>query len=754
MGRPRSSGLPWIAKTLLLSVAYYGSAVLSLHLALVRGQVTPIWPPTGIALVALLLFGRRLWPGITLGALLVNLPISPSPVIALGIAAGNTLAPLFAATLLRKARFRPQLDRLRDAMAIVLLGALLGMTVSATGGTATLVLSGTIPRAAFLPTWSVWWAGDAMGVLIVAPFLLSLRASGGAHQAMAWPRRAEVAVVFAGLAVVAHLVFQSDLQIEYVVFPFLGWAAYRYSQRGAASAALLASGIAVWAAVRGTGPFAHASLFAKMVTLQVFNASAALVSFVLAAVVAEHLKDIAERERGEDELARRALHDPLTNLANRMLFMDRLSHALAGLDRRPGAVAVLFLDLDRFKVTNDSFGHEVGDQVLSIVAERVRSVLREGDTPSRFGGDEFVVLCENVEGERDAIRIAERMARAVGQPIRFDDGEVVVTTSMGIALARGSSDYPEGLVRDADAALYRAKEHGRNRYELFDEDMRVRAMRRLKTEDEVRRAIELGELRLHYQPVVRLEDGGIASVEALVRWAHPERGLLEPAGFIPVAEETGLIGPLGRWVLEEACRQLARWRADKPIRPDLTIAVNLSPRQLVLPDFEETVRRALSQAGVPGSRLCLEITESVLMETTPSTIDLLHRLRELGVRLAIDDFGTGYSSLGYLKRVQVDALKVDRSFVQGLGADPEDSAIVGAVISLADALGLSAVAEGVETPGQAELLRRLGCPLAQGYFFAPPQRPEALAERFTLDSPIAVRSSTRLLASGTPGTRR
>ena len=715
---------------LLLSAAYYGTAVPSLHLALVRRQVTPIWPPTGIALVALLLFGRRLWPGITLGAFLVNLPISPSPLVAAGIAAGNTLAPLIAATLLRRAGFRLELSRLRDAMALVLLAALFSMLVSATVGTSALLLSDALSPRSFWPTWSVWWTGDAMGVLIIAPFLLSLR-TFGRQCPPSWGRRAEIAVLFASLAVVAHLVFQTDLHIEYVVFPFLGWAAWRFGQRGAAPAALLASGIAIWAAVKGTGPFAHDSLLAKMITLQVFNAGAAFASFVLASVVAERLIVIAERRRAEDELAHQALHDPLTKLPNRMLFMDRLSQALPGLGRHPGSVAVMFLDLDRFKVVNDNLGHDAGDQVLISVADRLVGELRAGDTASRFGGDEFVVLCEGVDGEQDAIRIAERATRAVAQPIRLDAGEVKVTTSVGIALASGPSDRPEWLVRDADAALYRAKDHGRNRYELFDQNMRARAMQRLKTEMELGRAIDLGELRLHYQPVVHIDDGRIASVEALVRWQHPQKGLLAPASFIPVAEETGLIGPLGAWVLGEACRQLAHWRATTPGGADLTIAVNLSARQLALPDFEDTVRRVLFESGVQGSSLTLEITESVLMEAAPPTISVLDALRELGVRLAIDDFGTGYSSLGYLKRFELDALKVDQSFVRGLGSDPEDSAIVAAVVSLARALRLSVVAEGVERADQLQQLRWLGCGLAQGFFLAPPLEAEALTQRFS-----------------------
>jgi diguanylate cyclase (GGDEF)-like protein len=460
-----------LVRIALLGLAYYGSATLSLRLALVHGQVTPVWPPTGIAVVALLLFGRRLWPAITLAAFLVNLPISPSPLVAMGIAAGNTLAPVLAATLLQRVGFRIDLSRLRDAMALVLVAALASMTISASAGTASLVLSGAVRPSAFWSTWLVWWTGDTMGVLLVAPFLLGLWSTRrGSWRAMRAP--GEAVALYAGLALSSYLVFRSTMHIQYLVFPFLGWAAWRFRQPVAASAALVASGVAVWAAVVGWGPFAEATLLQRMVNLQVFNASVAFSSFVLAAVLAERREAIAERDRAQEELAHRAVHDPLTDLSNRIVFMDRLSHALAGLERRSGWVAVLFLDLDLFKMVNDTFGHDVGDQVLGSIADRLRALLRTGDTASRFGGDEFAILCEDVAGDQDALAIAERMVRAVREPIAMHTGEVVVTTSVGIALADGPRCDPEALVRQADAAMYRAKERGRNRYELSHERLR------------------------------------------------------------------------------------------------------------------------------------------------------------------------------------------------------------------------------------------------------------------------------------------
>jgi diguanylate cyclase (GGDEF)-like protein/PAS domain S-box-containing protein len=449
------------------------------------------------------------------------------------------------------------------------------------------------------------------------------------------------------------------------------------------------------------------------------------------------ISDITTRKRAEEDLAQRALHDSLTDLANRALFMDKLAQALARSERHKSQVAVLFLDLDHFKVINDSLGHEVGDVVLSRIADRLRTVLRPEDTASRFGGDEFVILLQDIRSEHQAVAIADRMARSVAEPIALEAGEVTVTTSVGIAIAQGITDGPDAIVRDADQAVYRAKEHGRARCELFDQAMRARAAKRLRTENELRRGIEMGHLCLHYQPVVSVDDDRVRSFEALVRWNHPQRGVLLPEEFVPVAEETGLIGPLGSWVLGEACRQAASWRPVSPGHDVPTVLVNLSARQLARADFEDTVWRALHETGLEPSSLTLEITETVLMDASTATLGLLSRLREAGVHLAIDDFGTGYSSLNYLKRFPVDALKVDRSFVNGLGRDPEDSAIVAAVVSLAHALGLSAVAEGVETKDQLRQLRRIDCDLAQGNYFAPPQSAQALEDMFGLETALS-----------------
>jgi diguanylate cyclase (GGDEF)-like protein/PAS domain S-box-containing protein len=434
-------------------------------------------------------------------------------------------------------------------------------------------------------------------------------------------------------------------------------------------------------------------------------------------------RDISERKAFEARLAHEATHDPLTGLPNRTLFLDRLGVALSRAERTGRRVAVLFCDLDQFKVVNDSLGHGAGDQLLCLLADRLRSTIRPGDTVARFGGDEFVVLCDDLTEHDDATLIAERIGAAVRQPCRVgstNETEVFVSISVGIALtcAQDGTPEPDALIRDADAALYRAKARGRNRSEVFDEHLRASAVDRLDIETSLRRALERKELFVAYQPNVDLATGRIVGVEALLRWAHPERGLLLPADFIGVAEETGLIVPIGAWVLHQACSQAVQWQAALGASEQLLVAVNLSGRQVDHPDIAYDIAGVMADTGCDPERVILEITESVVMRDPLATEKTLSDLKGLGVLLAVDDFGTGYSSLAYLRRFPVDLLKVDRAFVDGLGQDQSDTAIVAAVVSLAHTLGLRAIAEGVETAEQLAELRVLGCDMAQGYFMA------------------------------------
>ena len=451
------------------------------------------------------------------------------------------------------------------------------------------------------------------------------------------------------------------------------------------------------------------------------------------------IEDIAERRASGEALAHQAVHDPLTGLPNRAHFVERLGRELNDAAQRHERVAVLFLDLDRFKVVNDSLGHSAGDRLLVAVADRLSATMGPDDVVARFGGDEFTILCHNVTSEETAELVAERLADAVSRPVALMEGEVFVTTSIGIALSGGVADSPETLLRNADAAMYRAKELGRDRAELFEAQTHNRAVDDLRTGNALHRAVERGEMRVHYQPIIDLANGSLFGFEALIRWEHPERGLVPPMEFVPLAEETGLIVPLGVWALEQACAQAARWHRAAPDAPPLSMSVNLSPRQLAEAALPNDVARVLHDTGIVPGALWLEITESTLMRDAESALSALGALRALGLHLAVDDFGSGYSSLAYLQRLPVETLKIDRTFIAGVGEQQDSTAIVDAVVSLARALRLSTVAEGIETPEQLQQLRAMGCELGQGFLFGP-ARP---AEAFGADPRRAVTRRTR-----------
>lgn len=438
------------------------------------------------------------------------------------------------------------------------------------------------------------------------------------------------------------------------------------------------------------------------------------------------IRDLSERKAYEGQLIRSALFDPLTGLPNRALLVDRLSGAIRRLSRVAGLLAVLFVDVDRFKHVNDSMGHKAGDDFLVEFGQRVRSVIRPSDTVARLGADEFVVLCEALEGEREAMAVASRIEGVLATPFVLGNHpgrEVYASAAVGIALAMDANTDAEGLVRDAGTAMHRAKEHGGGHAELFDAEIRRRSIAHFETESELRRALERHELSLYYQPVVDLT-GRLDKVEALVRWERPSGRVALPGEFVPLAEETGLIVPLGEAVLEMACAQLVQWRREHPELADLGVSVNVSSVQLRSRDAVERMAAIIKSADLPPGALILEITETVLMDERTGADSKLADLRSLGVRLAVDDFGTGYSSLLYLRRYPLDMLKIDRSFVAGLVDNPEDATIVDAVVRLGHSFGLQTIAEGVETADQLRLLRSLGCDMGQGHFWGRPLPPE------------------------------
>ncbi len=440
-----------------------------------------------------------------------------------------------------------------------------------------------------------------------------------------------------------------------------------------------------------------------------------------------------DRRRAEERLAYERLHDVLTGLPNRTLLLDRLGHALALAGRQKNTLAVLTADLDNFKLVNESLGHAIGDQVLLEVVARLRQIVRVSDTMARtrddalgrLDGDEFVVICENLSSEHDAVAVTERIVEALSKPFSVAAEPIFLTTSVGIALSRAGAS-PESLIRDATVARHRAKERGRGRFELFDPALHARVASRLSQESRLRHALEAGQFVLHYQPLVSARDDQWIGAEALIRWNDPERGLLLPADFLPLAEQTGLIIPLGRWVMEQACAHAAAWQSGVCRRRPYRVSVNVSGHQLLSDDAPAMVAEALASSGLDPARLAVEVTETVLLGETSAAVTALTQLNALGVRIFLDDFGTGYSSLSYLKRLPFDAVKLDRAFVHGLDESSVDQQIVGAVVQMVRALGMTVVAEGVETESQRDRLRELGCHVLQGYYFARPMPAEEM----------------------------
>jgi diguanylate cyclase (GGDEF)-like protein len=444
--------------------------------------------------------------------------------------------------------------------------------------------------------------------------------------------------------------------------------------------------------------------------------------------------DISERKRAEQQLIYNALHDTLTDLPNRALFLEHLRRAMARSPLHKKSFAVLFLDFDGFKLINDSLGHAEGDNLLKMIARRLESLLRGDDIVARLGGDEFTILLNELTLPEDVLTVVERINRLFSEPFRIGGRDVFISASVGIAMRDQKYECPEEMLRDADIAMYRAKSAGKARHEIFNQDMREQVNQRLRIETELRMALERKQFAVFYQPIMHLTNNRIIGFEALIRWLHPERGLVFPNDFIPVAEDTGIIIQIGEWVLEESCRQIREWQTRFPDQADLTISVNLSCKQFIQHDLARRVAAILRDTQLTPHHLRLEVTESHLMENSEMAITIMNDLRELGVQLSIDDFGTGYSSLSYLQRLPINYLKIDRSFINVMNANHENGEIVKAIVMLAKNLQMEVIAEGIETEDQAARLVNLDCTLGQGYLFSKPTD-AAQAEAILRDTP-------------------
>lgn len=702
-------------------------------------KITPWDPSSSLHFVLLLGFGLRYTPALLLIPVVDTLVLIPSDislpyllVIYLCIMVGYGTAN---ALLLKQLHIDPRLRRFYDVLWFVVVAGFIAPMAVAACVVTMLAAAGNFP-------WSLWvsrflhdWAGEATGIVMLAPPLLILLRKATwvkSHIALdrlsprqinlRWPRYQEV--IDWGVGVIALLI--------------VSWVAYSVPSTNYLDYTYLVFLPVIWIAVRhGFGRAALAVLIvnvsvALFVHIKFGNDNPLALQFGLMAVSHTGLllgAFVTERNRTQEQLFHNAYHDSLTGLHNRAWLMDKLEQAVARSRRdRDYLFAVLFLDIDRFKVVNDSLGHARGDQMLIAIASRLKTCLRSKDTVARFGGDEFTVLLDDIQGVKEATRIAERIIQELAKSINLDGHEVFTTASIGIAIS-SSDQEPEDILRGADIAMYRAKVKGASRYAIFDSAMHDEIVQMSQLEIDLRRAVESLEaqpspqFQLYYQPVVLLSSGTISGFEALIRWQHPTQGLIEPAQFIPMAEETGLIVPIGRWVLREACRQLHSWQAC--LSNSLTIAVNVSVRQFLQADLVEQIEQTLREIQLNPGSLKLEITESVVVENAEEAFVMLERIKALGVQLAIDDFGLGYSSLSRLHSFRVNTLKIDRFFVNQIGIKGENSEIIQAIVILAHHLSMSVTAEGVETAAQLAQLRRLNCEEGQGYFFARPLTSQA-----------------------------
>ncbi|MEQ1666874.1 MAG: EAL domain-containing protein [Sulfuriferula sp.] len=830
-------------KSLLLALAYLAAGWFGLKIPSIGAHITLVWLPTGIAVAALLLWGRGVWPGVYLGALLTNLAIGSAWPLAAGIAVGNTLAPLHTVSWLKRVGFHLAFDRQRD-VGVFIAAAGLGMVLSASGGIASLYLAGLMPLASMGGAWLMWWMGDTVGVLLATPMLLSLNRK---NMQLLIKHRGEFLLWVLIACPTAWLVFIYDysvsgqsLPLAFLTLPLFVWAALRFGNMGAALAGLSFSVAAAWGTATAHGTFYMQDVHISLFLLWSYMATTVLTGLLITALQSErsrvaqtlrreneksqvllrnasdgiHIldmngnlvefsdsfctmlgyyreemtgmnvsqwdahfpaaelpagirrqyekkdrslfetrhrgkdgccfdveiscfpleldgkpvmfyssRDITERMQAEDEIKYLAFYDPLTHLPNRRLLTDRLKQAIAASARSGRKGALLFIDLDNFKTLNDSLGHDQGDLLLRQVAQRLVGCIRESDTVARFGGDEFVVMLVDLSDGLDEAatltkQIGEKILAVLNQVYQLGNHPHHSSSSIGATLFTGNQDSMDELLKQADLAMYKAKGAGRNVMRFFDLGMQSAITARAALENELRSGIPGREFVLYYQAQVD-SNGRVTGAEALVRWQHPQRGLVSPLEFIPVAEETGLILPLGLWVLETACIQLTTWVAQQKMTY-FTMSINISTRQFQQPDFVQQVLAVIDSAGVNPGQLKLELTESVILGDVEDIVAKMTTLKAYGVRFSLDDFGTGYSSLAYLKRLPLDQLKIDQSFVRDVLTDTNAAAIAQTVVALAQSLDLSVIAEGVETQGQQVFLASVGCHAYQGYLFSRP----------------------------------
>ncbi len=708
-----------------VALAYALAGWISLELSTyVAGVVAAVWLAAGIGAMASLRFGAAGVAGVLLGSFAVNsllLPAAEAVRIALGAAAGAAIMGYLPRYL---QPFSQTLDYVSSVAKFALVAAPLGCATSALTGVLTLHVFGNLPADQIIRSAGVWWLGDLLGVYLIAPLLLT----ASRWDLLPTTRAARVE----GLLLVLSMVLLSRLMMQYVeplrpsevvlfvLLPGVLWAALRFSVTGASLAIFLSALIVLGMTVVSYGGITTATSLSDVFALQVSMAMMALGGLFVSAA-------LAERRYSEMRLDMLANHDPLTGLPNRSYFQDFLTHTLARARRENTQVSLLFIDLDRFKHINDTQGHEVGDQVLRIVANRLDEQLRADDFVARLGGDEFAVILTHPPATHAAGRVVVKLLKALGESFKIGQRRYSISASLGISVYPDDGMDANTLLRQADLAMYQAKQR-HSGFEYFSDELNIVAQQQLSLESGLRQALERDELALVYQPKVDLASGRVVGLEALVRWLSRSGGMISPAQFIPVAEDTGLIMPLGRWVARAACQQWIAWH-DAGLQPP-PVAINLSPRQFNDARLISEIDAILAETGMDAAHLQLEVTESAAMENPGLSFDMLGALRQRGLHVYIDDFGTGHSNLGQLKRMPIDALKIDKSFVDDVLTDSDDAEIANAIIRLAHALNLRVVAEGVETPEQVVFLKSRECDEIQGYVVAKPLPPDKVSALF------------------------
>ncbi len=712
----------------LTALAYALAGWLSLKLAAyVSGIIAAVWLAAGIGAVASLRFGAAGVVGVLLGSFAISssiMPLEDAFRIALGAAAGAWII----GTLPRYLQpFSATLDYVSSVAKFALVAVPLGSAVSALVGVFSLYFFDDLQAGLLLRGLWVGWLGNLLGVYLIAPLLLTaprwdmLPTNRGA--------RLEGLVLVLGMLALTWVMmaYADPLRpaeiVLFVMMPAVLWAALRFSVTGASLAIFLAALIVMGVALVSSGGITGVTTPGDVFALQISMMTMALGGLFVSAA-------LTERRYSEMRLDMLANHDPLTGLPNRSYFQDFLGHALARAQRDKSQVSLLFIDLDRFKHINDSQGHEVGDQVLRIVASRLADQLRADDFVARLGGDEFAVILIHPPASRAASRVARKLNQVLAESFKLGQRRYAIGASIGISVYPDDGLDANTLLRQADLAMYQAK-HSRSGFEYFSNELNTVAQQQMVLENGLRQALERDELALLYQPKVDLADGRVVGLEALIRWLPRSGNIIGPDQFIPVAEETGLIVPIGRWVVRAACIQWIAWRAAGLNPPP--VAVNLSPRQLSDARLIDDIDAILKDTGMDPAYLQLEVTESAAMENPARTFDILDALRQRGLHVYIDDFGTGYSNLGQLKRMPVDALKIDKSFVKDVLTDSDDAEIANAIIRLAHALKLRVVAEGVETLEQVAFLKQNGCDEIQGYVISKPLPSGKVSELFALD---------------------